>query len=342
MFERSTAAALPLVALLATGCGAVVGEAAEETVEEGVEEMAEPATQSDVERILTDQEVQDASQDFVRALVSATREELTEEAQLAAIEDALAQLTERLGGVVGAELRTAAVAVLAQLREGGRELGAELASDEGQQAVQQLGRSLAYGLSQGVADGIRRDVRPAVADMLQEDGLRDAVLEASRSAGYGATVGFDEALEERAEGYRAGDESYLVSRIESAREEGDLLSEWLRWGVLAAVLAFGGLAAILFRQLRKTRREVHRREAALVLLASGLKSTEQQPWSGELREALRRHFRDAEGAEYLREILRQRPDLRLGGGLEPPEEPGEAEEDEETREAPPEGVHTPA
>lgn len=83
----------------------------------------------------------------------------------------------------------------------------------------------------------------------------------------------------------------------------------LFFGLLLIALAIGLI--VVYRRGRRDRAEAHRREEAVISLTRAIKSMEERPWSPELRRELREQLRDREGTEYLREVLRQDPSLRL-------------------------------
>lgn len=83
----------------------------------------------------------------------------------------------------------------------------------------------------------------------------------------------------------------------------------LALGALLLALTIG--LVVVYARWRRDRAEAHRREDAVVSLAKAIKSMEERPWSPELKQELRAHLRDREGADYVREVLRNDPSLRL-------------------------------
>ena len=124
-----------------------------------------------------------------------------------------------------------------------------------------------------------------------------------------ATLGFQDAVDqsarEKAEGEKNKHEGNVLSAVNKAAESGGSII-YIAAGVVAAlVLALVVALIVMVRRRRLHQTEVAERDASLVLLAKAIKSTEDKPWSGELKSALQQTFSKDEGTDYLRKLIRQ-------------------------------------
>jgi hypothetical protein len=97
---------------------------------------------------------------------------------------------------------------------------------------------------------------------------------------------------------------------QAAEEGGNAL---ILLGIGAGVFALIVVLTLLWaaRRSKVHREELAQRDGALILLANAIKASEEEPWAPELKKVLRRTARDNDGAQYLRRVLHDRPELRL-------------------------------
>lgn len=145
----------------------------------------------------------------------------------------------------------------------------------------------------------------------------DLVHEISKQATLGFQSAIDEARAKRdAKGAEGSDGSVLVA-VGDAAKQGKNIFFFVAIGLGVLTLALGALLAWALRRNRTRLAELSQRDDALLLLMETVKSTEGQPWSNDLREAIKKTARDRDGGEHLRRILRARSDLRFGGAAVP-------------------------
>jgi hypothetical protein len=167
--------------------------------------------------------------------------------------------------------------------------------------------------------GMMRDMIGAVADQSREelDGKNiGAMLSGgTRELAKQATLGFQDAIDEtraKKEAGRLPDHRGNVLDAAGRAAEGWSTLLWLAVaGIAGFAVALLGVMLLRARRSRITRDELARRDDALIALAGAIKATEGQPWSADLRTALKDALRDDERGDYLRKVLRENRDLRL-------------------------------
>jgi hypothetical protein len=294
------ALALCVAAWLATGCGSLARDITE-PIDAG-------EARREVQRLLDSPAVGNAAEQIARRFVSGLVAGLDE----TALQENLRALS-----------RTAADAIARDL---GPALRQALASDALRADLAAMADEITRAAVRGLAEGVERDLGPALRAALERDvgpALRTAL---EREVGPGLAGMIDPPLRQRVgllardvtrEGLAGADDAVgtrggaLLHRAEALLDRGALL--FLVLTILAAVAALSLLALLPWQwtRMRRARAELARREQALLLLAHAIKTTEDRPWAPELRETLRHELSDSEAADYVREVLRRHPDLRM-------------------------------
>lgn len=174
-----------------------------------------------------------------------------------------------------------------------------------------------------------KDLFATIRDELPSATEQDAAVgRLSRTIAREAAFGIQDAVDIERERAHAGEldegDGSVLLAVDDAKKTGDDIRRALLVGGAAATLLVFALIVALALSRRRRHSEVRQRDAALLLLAKAIKSTEAEPWSGALRDKLSATFRDDEAADYLRTMLRQNRDMRLdrrghGSSLPPAE-----------------------
>jgi len=292
----------PRVLLLALSLGTLVSCA-------GPQELAKDATTGAI----------DASVDGIAA--PQNQERVIESIEPKRVEEA----TRRVGvGVVGGTLDALSdPEIAARLSTFATSTMQPVARAMGAAMADAIGAALSRAFTEETKQELRQAVRAVVDDVVTQTfesvnaqlgpkEERDAAIGATvRAVAHGAALGFQDAVDESTKKKEQGDvESHqgnVLPAMNSAAEAAPSLV-WIVAGVAAGLLL--AIVALLVGR-RRHRAAVAERDAALLLMAQAIKSTEDRPWVGELREALRDAFRDTDGADYMRKLMRANPELRL-------------------------------
>lgn len=159
-------------------------------------------------------------------------------------------------------------------------------------------------------------IRMVKAEVLPDEATVAKMMLVVRELVKNMTLGFQDAVDEthakRESGELGKGEGSVLNAIGQAAESGNEMLYLIGIGVVVLALLALGIAIWSWRSSRLHRKELEERDEAFVLLAEAIKGMEHQPWAGELREALRDKMRGHQSSEYVRKLLRAKPDLRLG------------------------------
>ncbi len=290
-----------LVASTTLGCGAVheLGKSATSgALDAGIEGVAQPANQQKLVESIDSERVEDATKRLADGIVDGALATFADPERRANLESLATSAMRPVG-----ESMESAVA---------RGLDAALARFFSAQTQRQL-----EVVVRGLIDATVIQVADTLLARFGPGEVRDANLASSmRIVAREAALGFQDAVDvstkEKASGDTTKHEGNVLTAVNSAAEAGKSLV-WITAGTVAALLiAVGVMLLATLRSRRVHRSELAERDAALLLLAQVIKSTEDRPWSGELREALKDTLRDADGADYVRKLIRKKKELRLG------------------------------
>lgn len=192
-----------------------------------------------------------------------------------------------------------------------------MSSEPNQEQVREVTRLL-------VKEVIGTAVRSARQEV-DTEGVGETLSAATREMAKQATLGFQDAIDETRAKKDAG---HLPERKGNVLDAAARAAEQGSSYLTLAVAALGGFAAALLgavllgtRRSRASRGELARRDEALLILARAIKSTEGEAWSPALRRAIKEAVRDEEGGDYLRKLLREHRELRLGTTDREPADP---------------------
>lgn len=158
-------------------------------------------------------------------------------------------------------------------------------------------------------------IRMVKSEVLPDQATVDKMMLVVRELVKNMTLGFQDAVDEthakRESGELGKGEGSVLNALGQAAESGNEMLYMI--GLLVGVLSILALAIAIWawRSSRAHRKELAERDEAFMLMAEAIKGTEEQPWSGELREALRDKMRGHHSSEYVRKLLRKNPALRL-------------------------------
>lgn len=317
MAHRALSVSLLLFA--STGCaGAIAEDMAEEVPEplitESLETMQQPDTRELITEIAAMPEIQEATRTFVARITDGAFAAMDDEARgeriTQAVQGFVREVSQTLADQLGAQIAPAlSQGVASGLERALVRLTDEESLEDIAELAQTLGRAGARELVYGMHEA------------LQDPEVQRTAGMTARNLGYQVAMGAGEAIEDiedRQHGSRAS------GATEAPQASGAAQSSETPWAALAAA----ALAALLLAVALSSAYRVRRRERALLAVADALKSAEGRSWEADLRRMLSRRFRDDPDAEYLRELLRRHPELRLGGSDEEPPprhlEPAEA------------------
>ena len=287
---------------MSTGCAGAahdIAKAATPGVIEGMAEgVSDPATQRKLVDSIDQKLVADATHRMASGIVDGTISTFEDPERMERIQRfaaaAIGPVVQTMDGAVAGVIDTTF---------------AHAFSDDNMLKIRLLTRAM-------VAD-IVGQVMESVKSELGTKEERDAAIGSTvRLVMKEATLGFQDAVDEtakrKADGEMNKHEGNVLSAVNKAAESGGSIV-YIAAGVVAALVI--GLAITLIvmtRRRRLHRTEVAERDASLLLLAQAIKSTEDKPWSGELNDALKSTFRDAEGTDYLRKLLRKDEERHVG------------------------------
>jgi hypothetical protein len=300
------------------GCGPALRDIARETtpgvVEGGVEGVADRENQRKLAEGIDDELVAEATDCVVSGVV---------EGAMAALEDPTRRelVRARIGELVG-ESRVPLTLTIDTLNK--ETIGdtvdeaiARLSSEGNQEKVRATTRTL-------VKDVISAAMEQGEAELRGED-LGGVFALGTRELAKQATLGFQDAIDEtrakKEAGHLSEKEGNVLDAAAKAAEGGPGFM-WL--GIAGAggfAVALIGAILLTARRTRFSHAELARRDDALLVVARAIKSTEGEAWSPHLRRALKNAIRDEEGGDYLRKLLRDHRELRLGDDRTPAPRP---------------------
>ncbi|MFW6087276.1 MAG: DUF4381 family protein [Myxococcota bacterium] len=309
------------------GCArGLASQAAGGAVDESLEEAAEAEGQRDLGKILSNPEVRQATRELSRSVVQGAIVGLTEDERLQGTDPALDGFATEVAAEVGAAATGAIVTTLSeQLPELTETTLDQLGSDGSREQLAAVTRTVTTAVLEAFAAGLRTDVGPALRQVIATDvalgtraaldgGLGEAVGDTARIAGRNFVIGSEDGLV-RVLGDEQGALSIVLARTLG---QGAGLAPLVFWGLaLVAALLVAGLVWAVVR-LRRARAEAREQREATRLLMTAFKAAEKRPWSEELQAVLRQEMRDREGAEHVRRLLRDHPELRMERPNGPP------------------------
>lgn len=315
--------AVVLVVSLASllGCArGLASQAAGGAVDQSLEEASEQEGQQDLGKILSNPEVRQATRDLSRSVVQGAILGLTEDERLQEMDPALDGLAAGVAAEVGAAATEAMVTTLAErLPELSEATLDQLGSEDSRAQLASVTHAVTTALLEAFATGLRTDVGPALRQVIASDvavgtraaldgGLDEAIGNTARIVGRNFVIGSEDGLAR----VLADEKGALSIVLARTLGQGTGLASLMMWAwALAALLLAAGLVWTIIR-FRRARAEAREQREATILLMSAFKESEKRPWSGELQEVLGRAMRDHEGAERVRRLLRDHPELRLG------------------------------
>jgi hypothetical protein len=324
MQSSRTTRLLGLLVLPALACGGLAHDVARDAtpgvIEGAAEGLSDPETQRKIVGSIDPGRVREATRKTGGGVVDGvldTFEDEKRQERMGALADRLvargmstladpektapveAMISRIVSGSVASAIDTSMSRMLAEpTQERVREVTKTLVGDVVRSSFDAIGEGM----------GTPEDRKKAVGDLVHE---------ISKQATLGFQSAIDEARVKRdAKGAEGSDGSVLVA-VGDAAQQGKNIFFFVAIGLGVMTLALGALLAWALRKNRSRMAELSQRDDALLLLMETIKSTESQPWSSDLREAIKKTARDRDGGEHLRRILRARSDLRFGTGDAP-------------------------
>lgn len=158
-------------------------------------------------------------------------------------------------------------------------------------------------------------IRLVKAEVLPDEATVQKMMLVVRQLVKNMTLGFQDAIDETQAKRNSGElgpgQGSVLWATGQAAESGNEMFYMMGAGALALALIGVGIGIWAWRSSKAHKAELAERDEAMLLLAEAIKSTETQPWSGELRDALRDKMRSNQSSEYVRRMLRGKPELRM-------------------------------
>jgi hypothetical protein len=310
---------IAFIALTQLGCGSLVRDAVKEAtpaaISGAVEGLARPDTQRDLLALADESRVKALTHQVSGGVVDGTldtfedpaRSRRLEELSNRLVDGALATLDSPehkarieslVSGIAGSAVATVIDTSLSRTFDEKTQLRLRLAM-----------KATVSELVGVVFESVR-------AEMGTPEERAKALGSAAHEISKGATLGFQDAIDEtkreRLSGEKPKEDGSLLIAASDASATGSRII-WIAsiaLGFLALLLGIG-LAWVIRTNLAR-RAELEQRDEALLLLTEAIKSTESEPWSNDLRAALKKSMRDRQGGEHIRKVLRDKRGLRLG------------------------------
>ncbi|MBK8171897.1 MAG: hypothetical protein IPK60_16320 [Sandaracinaceae bacterium] len=334
LHTKTSVALAVCTALLGAGCahqaGAIGADIARQAtptaIESSLRSMDEEENQRRLAHILESPQIQIASERLVARVTDGTLNALSDEARAAK----LAEFAHAFAGEIGSEMReqmrvnitpeivsmvgrTVDASISHALSEGNQDRIAEAVANIARQSVSAVAAAFMEEVRPQIRAMLREDLMPAMRETLNDPQLQQAIGATTRTLTAQVVLGMQDAFEQIDVRHERGQgRDTILTELQEMAQSGTNMVRW-------AAIGLAGLAVLLIAWLLRTRakanaaaKEADRREAALLVLAQAIKSTEGQPWSPELRSVLKEAFRDNEHGDYIRQLLRKQQNLRLG------------------------------
>lgn len=299
-----------VVASSSIGCAGILKDTAKEVtpsvVSGAVSGLAQPDTQRDLLAITDQARVEALTKNVTGGLVDGMLDTLEDparaqreqeladrlfESALASLEDPKrrARVEALVGGIAGSAVGAAVDSTFSHALD-----------ERVQQRMRAVMRDTVGDLVGVVFSSVRAEMGTSEARQKELGAL-------ARELSKGATLGFQDALDEAKRQHAAGEvpksDGALLIAAGDAASTGSRIGWMLLLGLGSIALAL--LLALVWavRKNRSRRAELIQRDEALLLLTEAIQSTATEPWSAELRAALDRSMRDGKAGDHVRNAL---------------------------------------
>ncbi len=327
-FLRTTA--ILVLAISPASCASLGGEVAEEAVEKAtpeavrsfLESLNKPETRALVAKLLETPEVKQAARVLGEGLAQGVLDGLTAKERQDHFRKLAKEFVQQLSAAVSQSLEQEITPEIASMAAKTVDAAIQKVFSKGSfDQAQQFASMLTNAVVSALASGIENEIGPAIAKTLVDqigpaltEALRGELAEtfgaSARLFARGLVVGVDDGLVILQARQNKGLPTVL-GNIEGAASEGKDILQVTAIALGSLVIALWTLLIFHMVQARRERRETERREEALLALMRALKGAQDEPWAADLLDLLRNELRGREGTDYLRELLREHPSLRL-------------------------------